>query len=104
MRIKSFKHKDTYVAAVDGLCDSMAYRAFMTDDKRFAPYLENFDKDFIESAVKSFAKAVSERYGSKIILRKTYLSLNRLDMTGRIRPFEDTRYIEEKNRLTAYCE
>lgn len=99
-----YKHKDTYVAAVDGLCDSMAYRAFMTDDKRFAPYLENFDKDFIESAVKSFAKAVSERYGSKIILRKTYLSLNRLDMTGRIRPFEDTRYIEEKNRLTAYCE
>ena len=99
-----YKHKDTYVAAVDGLCDSMAYRAFMTDDKRFAPYLDDFDKSYIESAVNSFAKAVTKRYGCKIILRKTHLSLNRLDMTGRIRPFEDTRYIEEKNRLTAYCE
>ena len=98
------KHENTYIAAINGLCDSMAYRAFMTDDKSFAPYLDDFDKEYIEKAVKGFAKTVTERYGSKIILRKTHLSLNRLDMTGRIRPFEDTQYIIEKNKLTAYCE
>lgn len=82
----------------------MVYRAFMTDDESFAPYADDFDKEYIKNAVKGFGKAVTERYGSKIILRKTRLSLNRLDMTGRIRPFEDTEYIEEKNRLTSYCE
>lgn len=99
-----YSHNNTYIAAIDGLYDTMVYRAFMTDDESFAPYADDFDKEYIKNAVKGFGKAVTERYGSKIILRKTRLSLNRLDMTGRIRPFEDTEYIEEKNRLTAYCE
>lgn len=98
------KHNKAYIAAIDGLYGSMAYRAFMTDDESFAPYLDDFDKGYIEKAVKGFAKTVTERYGSKIILRKTRYSLNRIDMSGRIRPFEDTPYIEEKNSLTAFCE
>lgn len=99
-----YKHGDSYIAEVDGLCDSMAFRAFMTEDEKTEPYKENFDISFVESAVKRFAGLVKEKYGNKIILRKTCLSLNRLDITGRIRPFEDTEYIAEKNRLISTAE
>lgn len=99
-----YRHNATYIAAVDGLSCSMTFRAFMTDDEVFEPFGENFDGEFIEKAVVVFADKMKEKYGNNIILRKTCLSLNRLDITGRIRPFEDTGYIDEKNSLISRAE
>lgn len=99
-----YRHKDTYITSVDGLCYSMAFRAFMTDDEVYEPFGDNSDSDFIEKAITDFADKMKEMYGNNIILRKTCLSLNRLDITGRIRPFDDTEFVGEKNRLIAKAE
>lgn len=99
-----YKHGNTYIAEVDGICDSMAFRAFMTDDKKCEPYKQDFDVNFIRDAVKRFSDQVKEKYGSNVILRKTCYSLNRLDMTGRIRPFDDIQSLDEKNRLIGRAE
>lgn len=99
-----YRHRSAYVASIDELCCSMAYRAFMTDDKVFEPFKENADSKFIEKAISDFARTVKAKYGKNIILRKTYLPLNRLDITGRIRPFDDTEFISEKENLISRAE
>lgn len=99
-----YRHRSAYVASIDELCCSMAYRAFMTDDEVFEPFKENADSKFIEKAISDFARTVKAKYGKNIILRKTYLPLNRLDITGRIRPFDDTEFISEKENLISRAE
>lgn len=99
-----YRHRSAYVASIDELCCSMAYRAFMTDDEVFEPFKENVDSKFIEKAISDFARTVKAKYGKNIILRKTYLPLNRLDITGRIRPFDDTEFISEKENLISRAE
>lgn len=99
-----YRHRSAYVASIDELCCSMAYRAFMTDDEVFEPFKENDDSKFIEKAISDFARTVKAKYGKNIILRKTYLPLNRLDITGRIRPFDDTEFISEKENLISRAE
>ena len=99
-----YRHRSAYVASIDELCCSMAYRAFMTDDEVFEPFKENDDSKFIEKAFSDFARTVKAKYGKNIILRKTYLPLNRLDITGRVRPFDDTEFISEKENLISRAE
>ena len=99
-----YRHRSAYVASIDELCCSMAYRAFMTDDEVFEPFKENDDSKFIEKAISDFARTVKAKYEKNIILKKTYLPLNRLDITGRIRPFDDTEFISEKENLISRAE
>ena len=94
-----YRHKDTYAARLGGFEDTMVYRAFMSEDELLRPYAGEIPQEYIDSAVTKLADYLNERYNGKIILRKTSVGVNRIDMTGRIRPLDDIADTDAKNAL-----
>lgn len=99
-----YRHKDTYAAKINGFEDTMVYRAFMSEDELLLPFESGIPEEYIDSAVGKLADYLKERYGDRIILRKTSVGVNRLDMTGRIRPLENTADTDAKNALIRKAE
>ena len=98
------KHGKSYIAMQSGIENTEIYKQLLSGDKVLAPYKKrSVPQKFIKSCIDSAYAYFSEKYGSNIILRKTAVGYNYINLSGKIKPLAITD-ADEKNKLLSFAE